>query len=55
MRLRGDPYEIDITWLFLQVGGPFCGCPYDTSPTIWGLYQGLDTWKLSYQLPVGSY
>ena len=27
-------------WPFLKTGGPFCGCPCNKSPTIWGLYQG---------------
>ena len=28
------------TWLFLQIGGPFCGCPCNDSPVILGRYWG---------------
>ena len=26
----------------MKLRGPFCGCPHDKSPTIWGLYEGRD-------------
>ena len=26
-------------WLFLSIGGPFRGCPYEKSPAIWGLHE----------------
>ena len=29
-----------IRWLFLQIGGPVCGCLYDKRPTIWVPDQG---------------
>ena len=27
---------------FLYIGGPFCGCPGNKSPTILGLYRGSE-------------
>ena len=29
-----------IIWLFLQIGVPFCGFPYNKSPNNWGRYWG---------------
>ena len=48
------------TWRFLQLGGPFDGCPHKKSPTVlgsmlrtpnfWKLPYGIDTWA-SKELP----
>ena len=41
--------------LFLHIGGSFCGCPHDKSPTILGLYRGpLIFWKLPKYCGIGE-
>ena len=35
-------------WQFLQIEGPFGGCPYNKNPTIWGPYKGPIFCKLPY-------
>ena len=38
------------SWLFLEIGDPFSGCPRTKTPTMWDLFEvpvGLpDFWKL---------
>ena len=34
------PKGMDPIWLFLYIGSLVCGCPYNKSPTIWGLEWG---------------
>ena len=38
-RLPVRGISVDI-WLFLQIGGPFCGCPQNKSPTFLGSILG---------------
>ena len=31
---RVDIWFIETIWLFLHIGGPFCGCPYRENPAV---------------------
>ena len=37
-RIYFRQWAVDV-WLFLQIAGLICGCPYPESPTIWGIFK----------------